>query len=81
MHSSSYVERVNNGLRHSFCSYHVALHESADKTALLLGHKNPSVLFNHYRNIVDKEEGERYFSIHPTRDVNIVDISAWKTPF
>jgi len=76
MHVSANVERVNNGLRHSFCSYHVALHESADKTALLLGHKNASVLFDHYRNVVDKEEGHSYFNIMPTADDNIVDISA-----
>lgn len=56
-----------NYLRHSFVSYHVALHRDPGKTALLISHKNQNVLWDHYLGVATKEDGERYFKISPTR--------------
>ena len=53
-----------NACRHSFVSYHLALHQSAGKTALEAGHSE-QMLFNHYREIVTPEAAQKFFSILP----------------
>ena len=52
-------------LRHSFCSYYLAHHEDAAKTALQAGHTE-SVLFQHYRKMVRREDAEKFWNIFPT---------------
>lgn len=54
-----------NCLRHSFASYHLAMHGSADKTALQMGHRSTDMLFRHYRELVTKEEAEKFWVIVP----------------
>ncbi len=55
-------------LRHSFASHHLALYGSAAKTAHELGHRSEEMLYRHYRELVSKEDGERYFSLFPNPD-------------
>jgi integrase len=56
----------NNAMRHSFGTYHFALHGNSMETARLLGHKsNDQVLFDHYRALAKKEDGRKYFAIKP----------------
>lgn len=56
----------HNALRHSFGSYHVALHEDPSKTAWEMGHRDSGdLLFENYRQLVTKAEAERFFSIEP----------------
>jgi integrase len=52
-----------NALRHSFASYHLALHRNAAATALELGHTETRTLFAHYRELVTAAEAEEYFAI------------------
>jgi len=52
-------------MRHSFASYHLAMHTSADKTALELGHRDSKMLFAHYRELVTQEAGQSYWDIRP----------------
>ena len=54
-----------NGLRHSFGSYHLSFHGDAMKTATLMGHKDPSILHNHYKALVLKTEAEKYWNLRP----------------
>ena len=54
-----------NCLRHSFVSYHVALHRDPGKTALLVSHKDQNVLYEHYLGVASKKDAERYFGIRP----------------
>lgn len=54
-----------NACRHSFASYHLALHQDAAATALQLGHTNTTVLFQHYRELARPEEAAAYFAIVP----------------
>ena len=54
-----------NGLRHSFGSYHLSFHGDAMKTAALMGHKDPSILHNHYKALVLKTEAEKYWDLRP----------------
>ena len=58
------VEVVHNGLRHSFCSYRMALTKSAAQVALEAGN-SPKMLFEHYRELVTEEEAEEWFSMTP----------------
>jgi integrase len=59
------VPYKQNAARHSFASYHVALHDDAAKTAILLGHPNPSLLYKTYRECVSREEAVRFFDLFP----------------
>jgi integrase len=52
-------------MRHSFASYHLAMHTSADKTTLELGHRDSKMLFAHYRELVTQEAAQAYWSIRP----------------
>lgn len=57
-----------NARRRTFCTFHIAKHQSAAKTALILRHRGSSyTLHNSYRGLgVTQEEGIRYFQILPT---------------
>ncbi len=55
-----------NSMRHSFGSYMFAKTQDAQRTAALLGHRgDDQVLFDHYRSLATKKDGERYFAITP----------------
>jgi hypothetical protein len=66
----------NNGLRHSFASYHLAHLGDAARLALELGHTNQELLFRHYRELVTPDQAEKYWSIRPAAQTNLVAISA-----
>lgn len=53
-----------NVMRHSFCSYHLALHGSAAQTALAAGHTE-TMLFTHYRELATKAQAKAFFAIVP----------------
>ena len=54
-----------NCLRHSFVSYHVALHRDPGKTALLISHKDQAILWDHYLGVAKREDAANYFGIGP----------------
>lgn len=56
-----------NVTRHSFVSYHLGEFQSASKTALEAGHTE-QILFNHYRELVTKEDAKEFWSILPCQD-------------
>jgi integrase len=60
-----------NGLRHSFCSYRLAVTSDAAKTALEAGN-SPAMIFRHYRQLVTADEAARWFSVAPTRAENVL---------
>lgn len=55
----------HNCCRHSFVSYHVALHRNFTDTALIISHKGTDILFEHYLGVAKKEDAARYFEIYP----------------
>jgi integrase len=70
-------EWPNNGLRHSFASYHLARHQNAPQLALEMGHTTPRMIFDNYREVVTPEEAERYWSIRPKLEAdNVVPMEA-----
>ncbi len=56
----------NNALRHSYATYHLALHQDAARTALQLGHATTTMLFQNYRNLATQKEAKSYFDLTPT---------------
>ncbi len=56
-----------NARRRTFCTYHIAKHQSADKTALILRHRGEaSTLHNSYRGTgVTQPQGKAYFELRP----------------
>ena len=58
------VHLVHNGLRHSFCSYRLAITKSAAQVSLEAGN-SPKMLFQNYRELVTEEAAKEYFGILP----------------
>jgi hypothetical protein len=56
-----------NARRRTFCTYHVAKHQSASRTALILRHRGDAeTLHNSYRGLgVTQEQGSAYFDLRP----------------
>jgi integrase len=65
------VPRKQNGLRHSFCTYHYALHGNENLTAQQAGH-SPSMLHRDYKGLATKRESERWFGVSPEQPANAV---------
>jgi integrase len=58
------IETPSNAFRHSFISYRVAQTGNVAETALEAGN-SPAIVHKHYRELVAKEDGERWFGITP----------------
>lgn len=59
------VDYPQNGARDSFCSYHIALHNDASRTATLLTHRGVGMLYGHYLGAATRRDAEAFFSIVP----------------
>jgi integrase len=58
---------VQNGLRHSFASYHIAKNQNQNQLADLLGHLDSRLIFSNYRAVVKiPGEADRYFALLPS---------------
>ena len=60
------LKRKTNGLRHSFCSYHFALHGNENLTAQQAGN-SPAMIHAHYKGLATKKEAQAYFGIKPAK--------------
>jgi len=60
------VTRKANGLRHSFCSYHFALHANENLTAQQAGN-SPVMIHAHYKGLATKAEAEKWFQVAPNK--------------
>lgn len=54
-----------DGLRHSFASYHYAAFSDAAKTAQEMGHMTTDMLFTHYRELVTKQQAKAFWALRP----------------
>jgi integrase len=57
----------NSGMRHCFCSYHLAFYEDQGKLARLTGHTNQQMLYDHYLGEATKTDAEKFWQIFPPR--------------
>jgi len=55
---------VRNGLRHSWCSYRLAVTKNAAQTAHEAGN-SPQILHRHYNELVTEAEAKAWFSVIP----------------
>jgi len=62
----------HNAGRHSYASYHLAMHDDAGKLATSLGHPNPTMLYKHYRAIVKPKNAVIYWDIVPDDKEEII---------
>ncbi len=65
----------DNGLRHSFISYRLAVTQNAAQVALEAGN-SPTVVFRHYRELVRPEAAQTYFAIAPKAPANVLPMTA-----
>jgi len=64
-------------LRHSYGSYHLAMHRNAALTAEQMGHKNARMLYAHYREVVkDDDDIISYWNLLPSSIGEIVKFAA-----
>jgi len=64
MLKASGVKWKDNGLRHSFCSYRLAVTHDAAKTSLEAGN-SPQMIFQHYRELVKPAAALEWFNVLP----------------
>ena len=63
------TEWPQNGLRHSFGSYHLEAHGNTMATAAMMGHRDSgAMLFDHYRQLVRPEAAAAYWKIVPAKE-------------
>lgn len=68
---------IQQGARHSFCSYWLALHKDANKLVLQSGHTNADTMWTRYHAGVTEAEAKRFWEIRPERsDLNVVAMTA-----
>lgn len=53
----------HNAGRHSFASYHLAMHSDPGKLAMVLGHPDPRLLFSRYRKLVGVKAATAFWGI------------------
>ena len=64
---ASGVKWVQNGMRHTFASCHLAKFQDMKRLVIEMGHADKAdVLFGHYLDLVTPEDAERYWKISPT---------------
>jgi hypothetical protein len=65
-----------NALRHSFGSYHYALHKNENLTAAEMGN-SPSMILRHYRAVVTPLAAKAYWQLSPaSQAANLVEFTA-----
>jgi integrase len=70
------ITRKTNGLRHSFCSFHFALHANENQTAKQAGN-SPAMIHAHYKGLTTKAEAKKWFSVLPPKSAkNVIELTA-----
>ena len=73
------IQPKRNGLRHSFCSFHFALHQNENETAAQAGN-SPAMIHHHYKGLTTKAEAEKWFAVKPKRAANVIPFRGEATP-
>lgn len=62
-----------NALRHSFCSYRLAVTHDMAKTSLEAGN-SAGMILKHYRELVTEDEGQEWFGVMPKPENNVLPL-------
>ncbi|VGO17749.1 hypothetical protein PDESU_06351 [Pontiella desulfatans] len=70
------VKYIQDGARHSFATYYLALN-TMDDTIQELGHTDTKMLFKHYRGLAKnrKNQAKAYFKIAPAKEAKIIPMT------
>ena len=63
-----------NILRHTFGSYHFALHRNENLTAAEMGN-SPAMVFRHYRAVVTSKAAARFWNLLPSPAANVFEFA------
>ena len=66
-HKISLTQWPQDGLRHSYASYHLAHFKNINELATQMGHTDTKLIFRHYRSVVSKDEAANFWKIEPSR--------------
>jgi len=68
------VETIQDGARHTYATFHLALH-GLDDTLQELGHTDPKMLFRHYRGLAKnrKTQAKKFFEIEPNSEAKVIE--------
>jgi integrase len=67
---------IQQGMRHSFCSYWLALHGDIDRLVIQSGHESKEVMWRNYYRATTKAKAEKFWDILPqTSATNIVPMA------
>ena len=58
---------IQQGMRHSYCSYWLAKHEDANKLVLQSGHTGAETMWEHYHRGTKKKEANNFWAIRPAK--------------
>jgi len=56
---------IDDGLRHSAATYHVAQFKNPGATCYLLGHEKPGMLATHYRGLATEAQAREFYGFRP----------------
>ena len=56
---------IQQGMRHSFCSYWLALNEDIDRLVIQSGHESKEVMWRNYYRATTKAKAKEFWSIKP----------------
>ena len=59
------VDWPQDGMRHTFATYHYAMHRNEAALQVLMGHTSAKMIHQHYRGLAPKKEAERFWSLSP----------------
>jgi hypothetical protein len=51
---------IQQGMRHSFCSYWLAFHEDIDRLVIQSGHESKEVMWRNYYRATTKAKAEKF---------------------
>ena len=69
------VKWKHNAARHSFISYRLAVTKNVNQLALEAGN-SPTMIFQHYRELVREADAIRFFAIQPQQPANITRLQS-----
>jgi integrase len=58
---------IQQGMRHSFCSYWLATHEDVNKLVLQSGHTDAETMWEHYHKGTTRAEAKKFWAIRPAK--------------
>jgi integrase len=64
-HKRTGVKVIQDGMRHTFCSAHLAKHKDINRLLIQSGHADPKLLWRHYYRVMSEAAAEQFWAIAP----------------